>query len=139
MNVAPEMVIKEIHLLKPYPAGNDFLHAVKSLDETDKHRNIILVGVTVELPAKQLQLLVAPNPVPAPPDTLIAFSGDFVMNLDACGPVEVFDKEANPQPAITVGLGQVEPLSGMPLIWALTNMTEATEDAIRRLARAFFL
>jgi hypothetical protein len=139
MNVAPKNVVDEIHALQPYPSGNKYFHAVKALDERDKHHVLLIVGYGVELRLAEFSSLVGP-------ERLIGFEidethrissvGDFVMPLDP--PVEIFDREADFQPTFTIGFGDGEALVGLPLVSSLKAMTEATEDAVRRLAAAFF-
>jgi len=138
MNVAPKNVIDEIHALKPYPSGDKYLHAVKSLDETDKHRNILVVGTGVEIAARQLQTLIEPHKLTVPMNTIIALVGDWSTNLADAPPATPFDKEADFQPTFTIGFGQGEALESFPLILALVKMAETTESAVRRLASAYF-
>ncbi len=138
MNVAPEKVIEEIHLLQPYPSGNKYLHAVKSLDETDKHRNILIVATGLEISAQRLQEMIEPHKLPVPMNVIISVVGDWSIDLTDTPPAATFDKEADFQPAFTIGFGQGEALESFPLIMALANMADATEAAVRRIAKAAF-
>ena len=137
MNVAPKHVIDEIHALKPYPGGNDLLHAVKSIDERDKHHCIILVGLGIELTIYQFRELTGAD-IQGSSDARIAAIGDFIMSLDPGAPFQDFDREANFQPTFTVGFAEGEALVSWPVIPALKEMVVSTEDAVRRLAAAFF-
>jgi len=138
MNIAPEKVIKEIHALEPYPSGNKYLHAVKSLAETDKHRNVLVVGTGVEVTIPQLEALIHPHKTELPQNLIIAVVGDFVVNnLPPGAVVEPFDKKADIQPTFTIGFGHGEALESYPLVFALTEMAKSTETAVRALARAY--
>ena len=69
-------------------------------------------------------------------DMMISTVGDFFVPLQS-GFVEVFDKEADFQPAFTIGFAQGEELSGLPVLPSLRSMVDATADAVLRLSYAF--
>ncbi|WP_016744351.1 hypothetical protein [Rhizorhabdus wittichii] len=140
MNVAPKHVIDEIHALQPYPDGNKYLHAVKSMDERDKHHFIILVGYGIELTLEQLRVLVGPEQAAGVPAGVgkVSTLGDFIVILRGHGPVESFDRKADFQPPFFIGFGPTEALIGQQVIPALKAMVDAAEDAVYRIARAYF-
>ena len=140
MNVASKYVVDEIHALKPYPSGNKYLHAVKSVDERDKHHFIVTTGLGIEVSIAQLQQLVGPDRIECddPHHTFASTIGDFLVQLHLDAPVECFDKKADFQPQFTIGFGEGETLMSAPVIPALSEMAIHTEDAVHRLADAFF-
>lgn len=134
MHLAPPRVQKELHALEPYPGGNKYLQAVKALDERDKHHFILTVGVGIEMTGAQFGTLVGPSNVPAlGSGERIATVGDFCMALDPTATIEIFDKEAEFQPAFTIGFGQEEELASEPVIPSLIHMVNETERAVHRL------
>ena len=138
MDIAPKTVIDEFYKLQPYPDGNKFLHAVNSLDVTDKHRNILLVYQGVKLTGAQMRELIYPREPNFSDNSLLSTVGDWEVQLDGTEPIEVFDRKADYQPTFTIGFGQEEALESLPLDFALENMVTATDKAVRGLARAFF-
>lgn len=138
MHLAPENVLNELHALQPYPSGNKYLHAVKALDERDKHHFIVTVGTCLEFTVAELESLIGPGKVGhLPPMAKVSTVGDFLVHLEEGSVTDPSDKEADFQPPFTIGFGEGEPLVSQPVIPALKEMTSATEDAIFRLARAF--
>jgi hypothetical protein len=138
MHLAPKEVGEAIHALKPYPGGNKYLHAVKALDERDKHHFILTVGVGVQFTVEQMGSLVGHDMVShIPPQFNIASVGDFVVNLPEDSIIEVFDKKADFQPPLTVGFGQGQELANLPIMPSLSKMVSQTHDAMFRLASAF--
>lgn len=136
MHLAPEQVIKEIRDLEPYPGGNQYLNAVKILDERDKHHFILTTGTSLVFTVEQMGQLVGVDKVShIPSGLMIGTVGDFVVPLD--GKPKVFDQKADFQPTFTIGLAQGEELGGFPVIMSLRKMVEATQDAILRLTVAF--
>lgn len=138
MHLAPKEVIDEIHNLQPYEGGKLYLNAVKVLDERDKHHFIVTVGTALQFTVAQLEDLVGDRIGHLPGHVEVSTVGDFVMPLDGSKPFEIFDKEANFQPPLTIGFAHGEALSGMPVIPSLNNMVKVTQDAIRELGAAFF-
>jgi hypothetical protein len=140
VHIAPKEVIAALHALKPYPAGNKYLHAVKSIDERDKHHFILTVGLGIELTFSQLGNLVGAARLPGlvPTNARVATVGDFCVQLSAEEAKPDSDRKADFQPPFTIGFGQGETLVGEPVIPALKQMASATEDAVLRLGAAAY-
>src|SRR4029453_16971286 len=56
---AGEKVVEAVHNLKPYATGNRDLWGIRTLDNSDKHRVILLVGQTATISAHQLSEIFA--------------------------------------------------------------------------------
>lgn len=100
MHLAPKYVTDGIHALKPYPSGDKYLHAVKAMDERDKHHVILLMGQGAEFNLADLQALIGrENIIGFPKGTVatVASVGDFVVKLNLSEPIEEFDREADRQ------------------------------------------
>jgi hypothetical protein len=138
MQVAPKKVIDEIYSLQPYPTGNKVLYAVKAMAEREKHHFIVTVGRTMELTAHQLGILIGGHRVSnLDPRMRLATTGDMTVLMGEPS-AATFDKKADFQPPFSVGFDQREALPNEPVIPALSQMVMVTEDAVRRLARAYF-
>lgn len=138
MHLAPAGVKDVIHELRPYPGGNKYLHAIKVLDERDKHHVILTVGLGVQMSGAQLGSLIGGENIPGlGPNEQIATVGDFIVALDPTLPITSFDNPTDFQPPFTVGFGQGEELVSEPVIPSLLSMTQETEHAITRMMYAF--
>lgn len=139
MNLASENVIQEFHALKPYPSGDRYLSAIQDLNNSDKHHTIVTAVTGAEMTWPQLKDFLPSALIPQhAADTVIQTMGDFCVSLDPTNPIEIFDKKANSQPTIHIGFGQGEALENDAFVAALNKITIRAEDAVRRLARAFF-
>jgi hypothetical protein len=138
MNLAPKRVIEELRSLEPYPDGNKFLHAVHSMNNVDKHRNILVVGTNLGFTVEQFQALTGLSNVSGAPDLLVSTTGDFVVTLDPSANLTPPEEIAAIQPSFTIGFADSEALAGLPVVYSLELMSQVTENAVRRLARAFF-
>jgi hypothetical protein len=140
MTAAPPAVVHEITALRPYRGGNKYLYEIQSLNNTDKHRTILLVGMGIRIRGSELKRLLAPLPVPEnlTDEMLVETFGPFGFDIGANDASASFDIKADFQPNFTIGFGQGEVLENEAIESALSGMIQATDEAIRRLARAFF-
>jgi hypothetical protein len=143
MHLAPKHVIDELHALNPYASGDKYLFAVSALNERDKHHFILTVGLGIQFSVTALVYLLGNGGEELIDPRLgrgawLESVGDWVRNLDPGDVEREFDEASQYQPPFTVGFSQDEFLANEHVIDALKKMTVATENAVRRLAAAYF-
>ena len=130
---------KQILELAEAEGGSPKLHG---LDERDKHHFVLTIGEAIKVSLADLSTIIPLDRMPKIPlETIVSTIGPFAVDLcdgdfDRTNFPE-FERKAAFDPAFTIAFGNDETLQGEPVIEALRSITDATVNAVDRLARAF--
>jgi hypothetical protein len=143
---AGEKVVETVHNLKPYATGNRDLWGIRTLDNSDKHRLILLVGQTATLSATQLAEMFA---LPFVGSGGLAFHTDDAALINFTQVtyqgatrnqrrrMADFDQVTKIQPAFSICLRKGQPFYGQPVVNVLLKFTSEVESAVGKLIDAY--